>query len=667
MFIDITKEDLNKYQSIFTKAKNSKAVVEARIAEAIDKWERETTSQTVKQGKSSIVLKEVAKKIEQLIPEVINPFLSSPNAIEVKTRLSEEKDVFAMRYLNREFLSMDGLVEWLADVETTKMVEGTVWIKSGWSEKRITKVYDEGIFSSEEEIVDYSKTDPTRMMVHEDGTIQAEWEKDIVLESRPTLELIANEDIFPDPEAKTRKDMRFCAVRLQKTIAEVVQESLGRLSIGEVKENAIKINELSSVLQSTRQGKQQEEGRVPIDDMDIAELTNINVIQMWIDKLDKESGQMKPIIIEWIEGTEMVVGTRENPLETATLPFYSAVYSKVPGSLWGAPLSEFLEDMTKVKEGAVRAILDHATETINPQIAYDSNGIEAPELIRFKNGARLVGVKDPRALQPLGINQLSPLVYNLISLADAEITQLSGVNDKMPAHSKSSADTTRQSETMMLTQAKTELSLRFTGKMIAGAMKDWLRLANILLPEEDRRILMGSGFTPHSELFPKVEVDHIDVKVATTFSRQNTIFNINMLLQNSKTLSGLLPQTTLKKGVATLFEAMGDAEEADNIRQYQPRMSVEEELAMHLQLEEKKADTMKKRLEAAKLETEVAQSNYRLAIAQEETRARTITADARAQRDIATAKKLNIEAAYKPARELAELSKMADEDIYPKK
>lgn len=643
---------------LFAQAKKARDQVDGMILDALAIYENKPSKKTGL--KSNITLKEVAKKIEQTIPEIANAFFTSPNMLRVKTRISAEEDISASRYLNREFLSMQSIVDLITDIEKTKMKEGTVWVTSGWETKKFRKTIKEAIYNTPEEIVEDNITDPTFMTKLPDGKIYTKWEEEVYLKNRPIMKKISNEDAYPDPDAKVLEDMRFFAVRKQRQMSRIIK-MLGLE--GDEADLFISTMGTNTALAQDRKDSLQKYGRA-IDNTDEPILRrNVSIIQMWIDLWNEDKQQYEPKIVEWIESNNILLRIIDNPLETGNIPFYNAVYSKVPDSLWGEPLAFFLEDMQKVKTGSFRAILDNTTEANNPKEVIDINAISATEALRYKRGSRFVMAKSPNAIMRLPATPLPPMLLNLIQFADAELVELSGISTKVPALTKSQGDSTRMSEAMLLTQARTELSLRFTGRMISGVARDWLVLANDLLTEQQKQELFQEEYKPYARPFDESMLKHIEVKVATVHAQQNMIFQTNMLLQQSATLQGALPPNSLPKLVAQIYETFGDEETAAEIRMYKPQISPQEQHQMQMEELKQQLALSNMRLKELELEAKVTDLKVKTQLSIQESDSKSKLQTAIAERELATAQKLKTETAFTPAEKLAAIQKPLDEIV----
>jgi len=209
---DIKARAFKDLRHDFEYAKDAKTEIDDLINEWNDLYygiKRNEHGEVVRaiKTKSSIVMKEVAKQIEWQKPNIIEPFLSTRQPISLTHPKSEKRARRLEKWANHEFTTEFDRDEFYSQATDVMLREGTVWVQSFWENKEENEriVYPR---ISMQELMSIPE-EPTTIDENEDGTFKVEYNKKITTRNNPSSEVQRNEHIFPDPGARTDKELRF--------------------------------------------------------------------------------------------------------------------------------------------------------------------------------------------------------------------------------------------------------------------------------------------------------------------------------------------------------------------------------------------------------------------------------------------------------------------------
>ncbi len=593
-------------------------------------------------------MKEVAKQIEWQKPNITEPFVSTSNPIRI-TGPSQRRSQIMQKYANMQFTGQfdrDAFMDQLSDV---LLREGTVWTCSKWDyqEDLVKEQYDN---ISAERLISIGDT-PSTFEENPDGTFNVTYEKVKRKKNQPTGEIARNENVFPDPSARTREEMDFIMVRRYETVESM--KASGNYS------DAILARLQGSNETNTESSLASQRNR---DDLTYgydsahmkANSKKIAIIEYWGTADLNNDGKPVPIVAEWAEKEEIYLMIDENPMPDKEIPYEVAVYSSRPFSIWGNGLAFFLGDSQEIKSGMMRGMMDNLSNANNGQTFAMRGSMDYVNFKRWRNGERHVIVnKHPAESMYQGnFNNLPPSIFNALQMVDGEIERLSGTQVSGPALSNSNTakdDTGNQQLTMA--QQRMSAVVRTVASLISKMIKKWVICAEHWLDDDQIEMMFTDSEAVDINAFRDSGETIVKMKVGTEVTRNMQIQQLNLLMQQSKILDSTLPPQELNKIVAEMYELFDKYEDAEEIRNYTPPPPSEEELKLNnLKMEAIELENAKVQAEIDKLKAEA--QNF-MADAQ----ATIMYKQAQTAEKLAKAEGQNVDTALKPTQQMVEIEK----------
>ena len=261
------------------------------------------------------------------------------------------------------------------------------------------------------QLKDASSPDPVSGMVN--GTVVRTIDK-----SQVRIDPIPPEEFLISTTAKSLKDTNFCAHRVKKTVAEVMQMGLS-------KEEALKLP-TDGIADATDADK-------------IARFQELNT---GFDKVTDYQEQMREVTVHEcyiridLEGdgyTKLWKITKagehildKEPIDR--LPFVPFVPMPIPHAFYGSNYASKVIPIQNARTVLMRGILDHTVITNNPRYMVVKGALVNPrEMIENRVGG-LVNVNRPDGIMPLQQASLNPFVFQTIQLLDEDKEDTTGVS-----------------------------------------------------------------------------------------------------------------------------------------------------------------------------------------------------------------------------------------------
>ena len=196
----------------FDEAKDAKTEIDEMINEWNDLYygvRRNSDGEKIRNqpNKSGITMKEVAKQIEWQKPNVTEPFTSTRHPIQLIDGKNQERARILEKWANHEFTEIFDREEFIEQAADVVLREGTVWVQTSWETKEenerliIPRISMEELMQRDDE--------PDEISQNNDGTFYVEYNEKVMTMNNPHSEVQRNEHIFPDPSARTEKELRF--------------------------------------------------------------------------------------------------------------------------------------------------------------------------------------------------------------------------------------------------------------------------------------------------------------------------------------------------------------------------------------------------------------------------------------------------------------------------
>lgn len=558
-------------------------------------------------GKSNFVMKEVAKQVEWMMPNLTEPFTSSSHPVQCTMGHNQKQAKKIEKYLNIHFTSDFDRDTFLEQVGDVLFREGTVWVKSGWEFKEeIVETEVKGV--SMQELM-MSEDDPSELTENSDGTFNAVFKKKEMIRNRGTAKVLRNENVFPDPDARSDDELRFIAIRRYVTKSDLVESKLySKTQIDKLESS--KQSNTESDLDQTRQSENEEYGQDSNYSPNDKARQKIEIVEYWgYYDLDGD-GIAEPVVCTWAVKDEVNLRIEPSPMPSKRIPIYREVYSSRPFSLWGNAPAFFIGDNQQIKTGIMRGILDNISLSNNGQKFITKGTLDYVNFKKMRNGHRHIIVNKPEGIQDGSYNQIPASTYNTLQMVDREIQQLSGTSGQGAAVDQNALN--KEDEGNQITQSQQRMSkiVRGVGNLVSKVMEDWVEMADLFLTSEQIKSLFGENEPIDWLVLNGSRRSNISLRIGTEINRQRKSHNLNMLMQQSKTLAENAPPHLYNSLVAQNFELYDMYEDAEELRNYRPEPSEEQKAMQQLAIAEKQLQ-----IEKLKAEIEESKANARAKMA----------------------------------------------------
>lgn len=598
---DIKEEAEKKkvhYENIkhdFKIAKSAKTEIDDKIAEWNDLYIGKMKN---KENRSKYVAMELAKQIEYMKPNITEPFTNSSHPIRISTTKNEKRARIQQKYLNNEFTSEFGRVEFMEQLADIKLREGTVWVKTAWNYKEENK--REVIEHVTMEEILQRGENPDKITQGKNGKFTVEYNNIRCLKNSPDAIICRNEHIFPDPDARSHKELRYLCYRKHMTLSQLKES--GKVTDDMLKKLKTSMNAGDDTsLGSDRDSKAQSYGYKESANTKDVERQKVSIIEYYGYYDLNGDGIAEPVIAAWAEKQDVNLYFEENYLPNSDIPFYNDVYSAVPFSLWGNGVGFFIKDDQNAKTGIMRGIFDNMALANNGQKFIKQGTLDYINFKRMRNGEKHIFVNKEGGIEDGTFNQLPSSIQFVLGLVDKEVKEHTGVD--AGSQSVSSANSNEDSSGQLtLAQQRMAGMITSTSELLGKVFNDWLKMAEVFLNNEQIQALFTESEQQDIMAFEDSEYTKVSFKVATNAQRQIRLQQLNMLMQQAKALGQSMPAELINELVAEMFELFDMYDKAEALRTYRPEPSEQDLMMQELEMQ-------KLQLENAKLQAEANELN----------------------------------------------------------
>ena len=575
---DIKEEAEKKkvhYENIkhdFKIAKSAKTEIDDKIAEWNDLYVGKMKN---KENRSKYVAMELAKQIEYMKPNITEPFTNSSHPIRISTTKNEKRARIQQKYLNNEFTSELGRVEFMEQLADIKLREGTVWVKTAWNYKEENK--REVIEHVTMEEILQRGENPDKITQGKNGKFTVEYNNIRCLKNSPDAIICRNEHIFPDPDARSHKELRYLCYRKHMTLSQLKESGKVTDDMLEKLKTSMNAGDDTS-LGSDRDSKAQSYGYKESANTKDVERQKVSIIEYYGYYDLNGDGIAEPVIAAWAEKQDVNLYFEENYLPNSDIPFYNDVYSAVPFSLWGNGVGFFIKDDQNAKTGIMRGIFDNMALANNGQKFIKQGTLDYINFKRMRNGEKHIFVNKEGGIEDGKFNQLPQSIQFVLGLVDKEVKEHTGVD--AGSQSVSSANNSEDSSGQLtLAQQRMAGMITSTSELLGKVFNDWLKMAEVFLNNEQIQALFTESEQQDIMAFEESEYTKVSFKVATNAQRQIRLQQLNMLMQQAKALGQSMPAELINELVAEMFELFDMYDKAEALRTYKPEPT-EQEIAM---------------------------------------------------------------------------------------
>lgn len=553
-------------------AKSAKTEIDQKITEWNDLYIGKIPS---KENRSKYVAMELAKQIEYMKPNITEPFTNSSHPIRISTTKNEKRARIQQKYLNNEFTSEFGRVDFMEKLADIKLREGTVWVKTAWNYREENK--REVIENATMEEILQRGENPDKITQQDNGKFTVEYNNIKCIKNSPDAIICRNEHVFPDPDAREHKELRYMCYRKHMTLSQLKQSGKVTDDMLDKLKNALSGTD-DTTLGTHRDANTQSYGYKENANTKDVERQKIAIIEYYGYYDLNGDGIAEPVVAAWAEKQDVNLYFEENYLPNSDIPFYNDVYSAVPFSLWGNGVGFFIKDDQNAKTGIMRGIFDNMALANNGQKFIKHGTLDYINFKRMRNGEKHIFVNKEGQIEDGAFNQLPSSIQFVLGLVDKEVKEHTGVD--AGSQSVSSANNNEDSSGQLtLAQQRMAGMITSTSELLGKIFNDWLKMAEVFLNNEQIQALFTESEQQDIMAFEESEYTKVSFKVATNAQRQIRLQQLNMLMQQAKALGQSMPAELINELVAEMFELFDMYDKAEALRTYRPEPT-EQEIAM---------------------------------------------------------------------------------------
>jgi len=236
--------------------------------------------------------------------------------------------------------------------------------------------------------------------------------------SQVRIDPIPPEEFLISSTAKNLRETHFCAHRVKKTVAELVQMGL---TVEQAK--TIPVDGISDLNDADKMARFQDLNAELAPDKEFQEqMREVTVHECYI-RIDIE-GNGYPKLWKITKAGEHIIDKEE----IDRLPFVPFVPLPIPHAFYGSNFAHKVIPIQNARTVLMRGILDHTVQTNNPRMMVVKGALVNPrELIDNRMGG-LVNVTRPDGLMPMPQASLNPFVFQTIQLLDEDKEDTTGVS-----------------------------------------------------------------------------------------------------------------------------------------------------------------------------------------------------------------------------------------------
>ena len=582
-------------------AKQHKQKINDKIKKWIDEYNGEPYGNEI-EGRSKIVWKLIKKHGEILIANLVKPFLTGSDVInlEPRTRYDIHKANIDNKLLNFFFNKEFDKVKFIKTLVRVMVKEGIAFAKVSWIQNK--------------------------------------------KENKPYAEVLYNEDIFTDPDASSLQESKFIIHRFRTTYEEL-------------ESNPIYDKEAINSFKRL----QEEDSDEFTDDLHNREIGSFKreennetfLYEYWYKKKDKV------YVISFINDDKNTEILSNEEYEYSWYPFIDFPFYDEEFNIWGRALADIISDEQKFMTSIVRGVIDNMAMS-NNGIKFVKKG--ALDSINFKNlmeGKPVVEINATddvsRVIRDGSFNELPASVYNLLQIIENQAEGLTGVSKYMQGLTDLQNSTATATQTIM---TQSQIRLLDIENNVSRGLKNlffmWIEMILDYITEEQVLQISGTTFAEEkAKMIEKLKREYnleeldqetaqkammlimqevekvfdkettkydIKIQIGTDGLKQIKINQINMLMQQSASLvqAGAVPPEIIQQLLAKLFELFDYPDLSEKVANFKQQPNPLQQQMMQLEMAEKQAKAQK--------EQALAQNAL----------ARTKATEARAQKELAS-------------------------------
>lgn len=572
-------------------------------------------------NRSSVQPKLIRRQAEWRYPALTEPFLSSEKLYKVSPVTFEDGEAAKQNelVLNWQWSTKIDRVKFIDDYVRATVDEGTSIVRVGW--KRVTvrankevpvwthyaittedraqllqqalelkasdpRTFLETVDPAMQEAVTYYQENQVPTFAVQTGTETVQ--VDLVIENRPTVELLNPRNVFIDPTCGgDLSKALFVIVSFETNKAELLKE-------GKRYRNLDRVNW---------------QGNAPLTNPDHATTTpdtfqfndalkkKVVAYEYWGYHDINGDGKLVPFVATWIG--DVLVRMELNPYPDEKLPFVLVPYSPVKRDLFGQPDAELLEDNQRILGAVTRGMIDLLGRSANGQTGHAKGMLDTLNRRKFEDGRDYEfnpSIHPSNGLIEHKYPELPQSALTMLQLQNAEAEALTGVKSFSGGISgEAYGDVAAGIRGMLDAAAKREMAiLRRLAKGMGEIGTKIISMNAEFLSEEETVRVTNREFVKIRREDLKGNFD-LKVDISTAEIDNMKAQDLGFILQ---TLGPNADPSIYMMILAEICELKRMPVLAEKIRTWQPKLSPAQEELQRLEIE-------KARMEVEKLRSEV--------------------------------------------------------------
>ena len=586
------KEVLRIVKSDIDQAKKDKESIDSKMVEWRKTYNAELSGNEI-EGRSKYVSKDVKKAIHWYVPNAMKPFMSTDDMVDAIPRTADDiqrakaQAVLLNFQFNNDFPRYDFLYQSLSIMA----IEGTVIARTGWDLEEETEEiefnnineqqYQEMAQSGAEFVevntqeVQVPSVTPSGMQYMDVATVYSGKVKVTnTIKSRPTAEVIKNEDFFISSTATSIDKAEFVAQKIETTRSDLLKQDISRNPNG-IYKNVDKIvigskEDDDSQLASTRETELEDRGQNEDARTEDRSREKVTIYEYYGNIDVNGDGIAEPIVC--VYSGETILRLSENPFPDKQPPFIGCPYSAKPFAFWGDAMAAFAEDSQNVKTAIMRTFIDLMAHSTNGMKHVRKGSIDALNIRRLREAkvGTVVEWNDIGGYHPEVKTDIDGSLMKMYELFTGEVENETGITRYNQGLDAKSLNKTATGVTAIMNQSQMriwETTSRFAEEYIKKLFRKWIAYNQAYLNEAIAVRIAGDEFV---NILPDDIGGKLDMKlnVAIAGSNEQKAQQITQVLQMSTPYAqaGIVPPDHLVKLLASLEDIWGLKDLASELR-----------------------------------------------------------------------------------------------------
>jgi len=641
-FLDIVTNDLTQMETLHDEQMQ-------RIQEWISKYEGEPYGNEV-EGRSQMVWKLAKKQGESLISNLIKPFVSTNEIVEMKQKTEPDRiKVKIYEKLNNHFWSNDfPSNRFMKTLSRVAVKEGTAIFRVGWEK------VDKSIVVETDQMDDILAQKLIQAGVKVEQVEENKWvvTRPNVVINRPVSKMMRSENIYIDATADDPTEIKSLINEYVITISDAKKqphlydaEAVAQLEAIMDQEDDRKRNE---ELERYKDGYSGEIGEYNPTDMQFIDKNRrkIRIYEYW-GEYDMDGDGINESVVGMIgrytqDTDRVVLSLKKNPLPFNDIPFVIIPLYDTEFSVYGRALIDVIDEEQRAMTAIIRGMLDNMSQSNNGQTFFKKNALDAVNFNRLKRGDPYIEINTTDSINTAvmngNFNQFPQSTFNFLAVIEQQADSLTGISKMLQGIPGSDMKSSASNFASMMSQSQIRL-LDITNNVTDGLKKMftmWTYMAMEYLSEDEIQQITGISIMEEKmnetrrlqqefnlidtetgeptvpedtfnkamllimkevqDIFDKKDVKFdMKMRVGTDGLKQIRINEINMLMQQAAPLvqTGVVPADAMKMLFADMAENMDRPDIARKALTFQPQPDPMQQATAEMQLEEMRARASK--------------------------------------------------------------------------